>query len=358
MHVALLANTAWLDEELPLFQHLVVGLIDEQVRVAQVVPEGRLGDEASVFGEIVFWRDAGWRWTRRRSLYQLDQVLDGLGVNLIHALDGRLWRGATELGRRISAPVIYSSFSALDVPLAARLAPRLDPTRALFTAASDPLAGELRRVLPEAFNVERLRTGIHKQSPEHEGGEDEIVSIVVAGNGRLDAAVSALLHGATALVRDCPQTHLFFDGQGADQRDVWREAKKLGLLSHASFIPRRLGHRELLLRADVLVHPQTSGRMRGLTLQAMAHGLPVVARQDPMVDHLIDGETARVLDHPTAADWQQTLAELVNDPSDRRSLGLGARQWVNQHRLASTSVAQALHAYRTLTGATLAFEAA
>jgi len=112
----------------------------------------------------------------------------------------------------------------------------------------------------------------------------------------------------------------------------------------------------LLLRADVLVHPQTSGRMRGLTLQAMAHGLPVVARQDPMVDHLIDGETARVLELPDAEDWQRHLADLVNDPAQRRSLGLAARQWVNQQRLASTSVAQALHAYRTLTGATLAFE--
>ncbi len=358
MHVALLANTAWLDEELPLFQHLVVGLIDEQVRVAQVVPEARLDDEASVFGEIVYWRDTGWRWSRRRSLYQLDQVLDGLGVNLIHALDGRMWRGATELGKRISAPVVYSSFSALDIPLAARLGPRLDPTRAWFTAASEPLASALTRVLPDTFSVELLRTGVHKQAPEHASGEDEIVCIVIAGNGKLDPAVDALLQGAAALVQDHPQTHLFFDGQGADQRDVWREAKRLGLLSHASFIPRRLGHRELLLRADVVVHPQSSGRMRGITLQAMAHGLPIVVRHDPMIDDLIDGLTARVLDAPDAAAWHTALADLVKDPTRRRTLGLGARQWVNQHRLASTSVAQALHAYRSLTGATLAFAAA
>lgn len=357
MHVALLANTAWLDEELPLFQHLVIGLIDEHVRVAQVVPEGRLGGDASVFGEIVHWQDGGWRWSRRRNLSRLDQVLDGLGVNLLHALDGRLWRGAAELGRKINAPVVYSSFSALDVALAGRLASKLDPTRAMFTAASDPLALALREAVPETFAVDLMRIGVHKQGPEQEPSEDEIVTIAVAGDGRLDAATGALLRGAAKLIQTHPQTHLFFDGQGADQRELWREAQRLGLLGNASFVPRRLGHRELLLKADILVHPQSLGRVRGMTLIAMSHGMPIVARQDPMVDHLIDGQTARVLHNPDADAWHDALAAFAASTEARQALGRSARRWVTTHRLASTSVAQALHAYRTLTGATLAFKA-
>jgi len=354
MHVALLANTAWLDEELPMFEHLVVGLIDEQVRVVQVVPEGRLDEEASVFGQIVYWQDAGYRWRRRRNLAALHEVLEGLGVNLIHALDGRLWRAAAELGKRNDVPVVYSSFSRLDIPLAARLVPKLDPTRALFTAASTPLAAELRRVMPGSFEAPLFRTGIHRL-PQPDRPEADMVALAVAGTGRLDESVHGLLEAAAGLIGRNPNTHFFFDGQIDDQRHLWRAAQSHGLLDHATFVPRRLGHREMLMRADVLVHPQAAGRVRGLTLEAMAHGLPIVAPADPILDSLIDGRTARLVEHTTPEAWDAALQPLIASPDQRAALGESARQWVQQNRLASTSIAQALHAYRSLTGQTIAF---
>lgn len=335
---------------------MVVGLIDEQTRVAQVVPEGRLNQEASVFGEIVYWQDAGYAWRRRRSLYRLDEVLDGLGVNIIHALDGRLWRAAAELGRRNDVPVVYSSFSRLDLPLATRLARKLDPTRSAFTAASEPLAQGLRAALPPGFEVTRFDTGIHRLPlPDRTPGDIDTVSVSIAGTGQLDDQTKPFMAGAAAMVRQHPQTHLFFDGQGADQRHLWREAQRLGLLSHATFVPRRLGHRELLLRAELLVHPQAAGRVRGLTLEAMAHGVPILARVDPHVDDLIDGQTAKVLVDPDAEAWCAAMGDLVASASRRAALASSAHAWVQNHRLASTSVAEALHVYRTLTGATLTF---
>src|SRR5690606_29911364 len=86
MHVALLANTAWLDEELAMFRHLVVGLIDEQVRVAQVVPEEMAGEEFSAFGDRITWRPSRWGMVQRQRLTSLATRLDRLGIDLIHAL--------------------------------------------------------------------------------------------------------------------------------------------------------------------------------------------------------------------------------------------------------------------------------
>ena len=43
MHAALLANSAWLGEEAHTLRQLVVGLVDEQVRVTRVVPRDATG---------------------------------------------------------------------------------------------------------------------------------------------------------------------------------------------------------------------------------------------------------------------------------------------------------------------------
>ena len=57
MHVALLANTAWLDEELATLHHIVVGLLDESVRVVQALPQGRAEGEIVSFGTRLSWRE-------------------------------------------------------------------------------------------------------------------------------------------------------------------------------------------------------------------------------------------------------------------------------------------------------------
>ena len=58
MHVALLANEAWLDDELVTFEQLVVGLVDEQVRITRVVPAGVEGSglgDSPMFGQRLTW---------------------------------------------------------------------------------------------------------------------------------------------------------------------------------------------------------------------------------------------------------------------------------------------------------------
>ena len=357
MHVALLANTGWLDEELSLFRQLVVGLIDEQVRVAQVVPEALTLDELSVFGEQVVWTESSLSVINWRRLSRLGGPLGQMGVDLVHALDGALWWPALSLARAMDRPVVLQANAAEDVARAQRLSRWLRGEGVSLAATTEPLAGALREVVGEAVAVELIPQGVHPQSGSGGPvrGADQPMSVVVSGDGRVDDPYLGLLTGMEQVARKAPLTQFFFDGLGSDQHRLWREARRRQLLPNMSFIPRRLGHREMLLRADALVQPQALGRSRSLTLQAMARALPIVAHQDPWLDYLLHDQTAWVVEDGSAETWVTELTRLLDQPEAGHALGRRAEQWVREQRLASQRIAKVLDLYRRLSGAAIPF---
>ncbi|MEZ6192367.1 MAG: hypothetical protein R3C45_13915 [Phycisphaerales bacterium] len=356
MHVALLTNRAWLDEELIPFQHLVVGLIDERVRVAQVVPEGVAAEDLSGFGEHVPWRESSVPALNHYRIGGLGETLNGLGVDLVHALDGRMWRGGLKLAESLEVPIVLSACSKLDIRLAQRMLPGLDPARVAVTAATEPIAQALREVAGPDMLVESIGTGVHTHNVEPPTpGEGQALCVIVSGNGVFDADYEALLGGISQFIQRQPMSQFFFDGQGGGQHQVWKAANAAGLLGNISLTPRRLGHREMLLRSHALIHPQALGKSRSLTLRAMARGLPILARQDPYLDYLIEGETAVVLDEPDAERWAAELDKLANEPRSSAALGRSAMQWIRQHRTTSQQVAGVLDVYRRMAGSTIPF---
>ncbi|MBX2851066.1 MAG: hypothetical protein KTR15_04885 [Phycisphaeraceae bacterium] len=354
MRVALIANTAWLDEELATLHHLVVGLLDESVQVVQVLPEGRAEGEVVTFGTRLSWRERrGWR-RNRRALNRLAEPLKQQGVDLVHALDGRQWRAALDLGRQLSLPVLLSANSGMDIELAARCAGRLVPGQHAVLCATEPMRQLVDQAIGSAVPVRHVPFGVHLGKPEPHA-EEETPCVVVSGDGGYDEYVHHLLQGAKQAIEAHPDLQLFFDGQREDPRAMWRAIRRQGLLAHSTLIPRRLGHREILLRAGAMLHPQPLGRSRSLTLRAMAHAVPVLACADPLLDDLIDGQTARVLHEPSADTWAKVLTSFAADPTPWRELGVCAQQWVGQHRLASTQLERLISTYRHLTGEPIAF---
>jgi glycosyltransferase involved in cell wall biosynthesis len=354
MHVALIANTAWLDEELATLHHVVVGLINDSARVVQVLPKGRAEGEIVSFGSRLSWRERRGRRRNRRALNRLAEPMKQQGVDLIHALDGRLWPAALDLGRQMNVPVVLSANSGMDIELATRSVHRLVPGQHAILCATEPLRQLVDQAIGSAVPVRHVPFGVHLGKPAPHA-DDETPCVVVTGDGGCDAYVNRLLDGAKQAIASHPDLQFFFDGQREDPRALWRAIRKHGLLTNATLIPRRLGHREVLLRAGAMVHPQPLGRSRSLTLRAMAHAVPVVACADPLLDDLIDGRTARVLHEPAADAWAKIFVSLAEDPVTWRGLGATAQQWVGQHRLASTHLEHLLSTYRHLSGEPIAF---
>ncbi|MEM9250921.1 MAG: glycosyltransferase family 4 protein [Planctomycetota bacterium] len=352
MHIALLANTAWLDEEMAALRQLVVGLIDEHVTLTQVVPELIPPEDTSPFAHRLDWSETRWRFLNRRRLDALHTQLAAAKVDLIHALDGRLWPAAIDLADRLDLPLLLSASSAHDLAAASRLAGRLRPETTALTAATDPLASALRTRVPEAVPVHLVPPGVHCLEPSPRP-DDRPLCAVITGSGRHDAYMQAILEALARVTRRDPQAQFFFDGQTSDQHRIWKAADKLGLLRHVSLVPRKLGNRDLLLRTDALLMPQPLGKARSLTLQAMARGLPVLATEDPWLDYLVDGETAWMLSHSEPTGWHDRIVHLLDHPDASTALGHGSRAWVNEHRPVTRQIDALLDLYRRYTGQTI-----
>lgn len=357
MHVGLVANTAWLDDELLNFQHLVVGLIDEQVRVTQIVPSVLPTDDASAFAAHVTWEESRWPTLNRHRLRWLRRLLGEAGVELIHAMDVPAWSGAVALGRAIDSAVLLNVNTSHDLSLLARLTRAANPSQVALLTTSEPLERAVRQMVAPAFTVETVPPGVHPGRPPRQRDPEDPLCAVISGSGRPCEYYEVLLEALVDFVRAYPQTQFFFDGRGSDQHALWQRVSRHGLLTNVSLIPRRLGHDELLVRADVLIHPEPSERVRSLTLQAMANGMPVVALADPWVDHLINDETAWVVPQARARRWLEPLNRLMEEPHAAAELGRRAAMWIRRHRLTSQQVSRTLGLYRTMIGEPLRFPA-
>ena len=109
MKVALIADSLWLMHELTTFRRLVVGLLDEQVRVVRVVPQWAVGeaDQLAIAGHAMAYPVAAWHWLRDRRLKQLADQLREQEVDLLHVLDASLQRVGMALGEAMNVPVIW-----------------------------------------------------------------------------------------------------------------------------------------------------------------------------------------------------------------------------------------------------------
>jgi len=354
MHTALIANSAWLDHEPATLGQLTAGLIDAGTRVMQVLPRRRAGGDTLPFAGKLGWDESRSDRTNRKTLGWLGDTLAEHGVGLLHALDGGVWDGTLRLSQTLGVPAVLNVNATPDAERAAHLARKLDPERTAFACATRPMADAVAEHVPNGLLVQCVPPGVHLAEPTSAHDPDTLC-IVASVDGRHDDATETFLASLRGVAEVMPSVQVFFDVRGRDTHTLWRAIDRLGLSPHCTLTPKRQGQREILLNADALALPQALGQAQPLTLRAMAHALPVIAVDDPALDYLLPGQTARVLQHPTPAQWADALGDLALKPERARDLGRSAREWVGRHRLAATQVDQLLHLYRSITGETLPF---
>jgi len=293
---------------------------------------------------------------RQFRLGRLSDRLQEMAVDVIHALDGRVWSGALKLARQNWTPIVLETSSSLDVPHVERVHRANRSLKVAFVTTTQPLATAIRQELDSDALVEMVPQGIQMPDTSTRRAPDgSQLCVAVTGNGTYDSQYEALMIAMQSIIARHPQAQFFFDGQGNDQRLLWQAAERFGLLSNLSLVPRRLGHRELLLRADLLIQPQSLGRSRTLTLQAMAHGVPVAALSDHWIDYLIDQQTARVIEKPDPVLWVSMIERFIDQQDDARQLTERARQWVREHHRAAIQVERIVRLYREISGESIKF---
>ena len=358
MHVALIADTDWLDDDLLVFNHLVVGLTDELGQVVQVVPQRLAQEEPRLLGAEVTWRDSSWGWVRCWRLARLVDHLDDLKVDLIHALSSPVWIGAIRLAKKLQVPAVFGLTSAGDLRRLRWLQRLGTGLQVAIVAATEPLAVAAQKRLAADWPVITIRPGVHTPPTASSASQVETSHLcaVVSGTGARDEDYRALLTAIGRVTRAYPQTQFFFDtGHDNDQHSLWQAVRDEGLLANVSMLSHELGRREMLLQGHVVIHPQALGRCRSVTLEAMARTIPVLARGDPWLDYLIDDQTAWLVPEPDPQWWVTLIKRVIEEPSRTRSLAQRGRAWVKQRHLTSSYVDGMLALYQRLHGQSIKF---
>jgi glycosyltransferase involved in cell wall biosynthesis len=124
---------------------------------------------------------------------------------------------------------------------------------------------------------------------------------------------------------------LLLVGDGPERSAVEARAAELGL---GPDVVRFLGYRtdvgDLLGASDILVLPSASEGLPMCILEAMAHGLPVVASAVGGIPELVQhGRTGLLVPPDDAAALSDALQRLLVDPGARRALGGAGRSRVS-----------------------------
>jgi glycosyltransferase involved in cell wall biosynthesis len=185
----------------------------------------------------------------------------------------------------------------------------IDPEEIRAFTPADP-ARVLREALPELGPARPLLLSVGRLEAYKGFGD------VLAALARLQARAAL-----------GPDWRWVLVGEGPRARALARQAAPLAphvrLLGRAS---ETLLH-ALYARAQLLVHATRYEGSSLVTLEAMAHGLPVVAtRAGGIPDKVRDGETGRLVEPGDVTALAEAIAELAGDAARARALGGRGRE--------------------------------
>jgi len=181
------------------------------------------------------------------------------------------------------------------------------------------------------------------------------VPLLLLSVGRLEGykgfrdvlAALALLRGRAALPA---RWAWVVAGDGPDRRALEQRAQA-DLPGHAHFL-RGVGSatlHALYARADVFVHAPRYEGSSLVTLEAMAHGLPVVAsRAGGIPDKVRDGETGRLVAAGDVDGLAAALADVAADRSRRQEMGRRGRERAEADFAWERIIERVLALYRSL----------
>jgi glycosyltransferase involved in cell wall biosynthesis len=107
----------------------------------------------------------------------------------------------------------------------------------------------------------------------------------------------------------------------------------------------------LYASADVFVHATRYEGSSLVTLEAMAHGLPVVAtRAGGIPDKVVDGETGRLVAPGSSAALADAIASLVADPARARAMGERGRARLLERFSSARLIGRTMALYEELLG--------
>ena len=374
VRVLIIADAIFAARERSLLSRLEIGLADEGVGVVHALPDAGEegtppGEGQDVYARFVTYAGRTNALTRRIAVKNLRAALaqlfdnpvetltGGHGlVDLVHVFGGNAWTFGAAVARELAVPLALevwrpglvervSTLPLAEIPGVVALAPDRSIEEALGKA--------LPRGGAAACRIVHAPWGVLCDDPREILRAGLAPAAVVVGSGRNVGAYGPMLAGLAPVAKLVPELMIFCDARAARNAEVWAHARRLGLLDRLSLVENLEARRDLVLQADVLVHPESQGEQRSVVLDAMAGCMVVIAARDPHVSALQEGRTALLVDATDASAWQlaftRTFTNLGPDGAGGRAravaLGKSAHDFVKSDRTASAYIRAVLATY-------------
>lgn len=284
---------------------------------------------------------------------RLHRLIPRLGLQVIHVHHPFLVGPyACRLARRLGIPCVFTYHTLYEhyahyVPVVSPMAARIAEARSYaFANRADlviaPTSGVQERLRSHGVTtrMEVIPTGIEPPGEPEESktqirrrlgvSEDGPVLLYIGRLAR-EKNLDLLLRAVHAAVRVAPNLTLLIVGEGDEERSLQRLAAHLDIADRVRLVGS-VPHQAVgcwYRAADLFVFPSVSETQGLVVLEAMAHGLPVLAvRSVGTSDFIIDGVNG-------------TLADDAEDDFIRRLLTL-LRDGVSLHRYAEQGRARAM----------------
>jgi len=354
VRVLMIADRGFAKRESRMLTRLEVALADEGVRVARASPEGMSPEHSASLAPLVEYEPPAPLLTLRSRAARLLTRLAAVSpdwtraaVDLVHVWGEGAWPLAASVARQAGAALVVEMWSHALLPKTRAYERRVSRhTRFTWIAPGDLTAESLR----QAGARERGRVapwGAHaRDTPSAFSDPIRPVSASVLSTGRDPGAVSAALEGLALATRRHEELMIFLDAAATNRsHEVWKRLRTLGALERVSLMPDLEARREAALRADLFVRPEPSSEHRSVVIDAMAAGMCVVSRQDPVVEALQHDQNCLICHEPTALGWEHTLLAALDEPQRARAIGSAAQKWVRSQQSVSGQAAVLLDAY-------------
>jgi len=178
---------------------------------------------------------------------------------------------------------------------------------------------------------------------------DHVPVIGTAGPLEPGKGLKHFLKAAARVLKTYPQALFLIAGSGPEERILRRMAEELKISQSLSILPNLRDFDAALKAMDVFVLPALKQGLGSIMLDAMAHGLPVIATESGGVFSVVIDEVTGYLVPPSDdVSMAERIEYLLANPAQAHRLGLAARQRVIDHFHLDQMVSATVELYRRI----------
>jgi glycosyltransferase involved in cell wall biosynthesis len=167
--------------------------------------------------------------------------------------------------------------------------------------------------------------------PPKRGETREKTRLLAVGRLEEQKGFDVAIQAMALVVRAAPDTSLSIAGNGRQRRLLADRVTALGLTDAVSLLGTRDDVHELMLDADILIHPARWEGFGLVLLEAMRAGLPVVSTRVAAIPEVVaDGVTGLLVPADDPDQLAAAIIELIRDPVRRQKMGAAGFERLKQ----------------------------